>query len=654
MNQLPRSVLHYGKDEPLPEQTQLRAGPLSMIFESGDLRYIRFGDHELLRRVYVAIRDHNWDTILPQLSNLQIEQDDDTFRITYDVTNKGADVDFFWQGTITGDANGTITFSMDGETLSTFRRNRIGFCVLHPMDCAGVSSRIEKIEGTVEESTFPISIAPQYLIDGEIKPVAPFNNMRAVRYEVASGVEAEVRFEGETFEMEDQRNWTDASYKTYGTPLSQPFPVEVAAGTKISQQITLTLKTSSELRTEKRDTPTQPVTLDVSAAEARPLPCIGLSTASHGEPLNAQELERFKRLNLSHLRADIDLTQPDYESALRRATDEARELGVSLELALFLTDAAAEELRGFAEVVERVKPPIGTYLIFHKTEASTSAQWVNRARSHLSDAQIGAGTNAYFTDLNRGRPPVDALDLVCYSINPQVHAFDNSSLAETLGAQAVTVESARQFAGELPIAVTPVTLLARFNPNATGPEPEPAPGQLPAQVDVRQMSLFGAGWTLGSIKYLSESGASSVTYYETSGWRGVMETANGSPLPEKFRSFPGAVFPLYHVLADVGEFVGGEVLVSKSSDPLKVEGISLRKNGKTRTLLANLTPDLQRVRAQNLAATVRVRLLDETNAQAAMSSPETFRSGTGEPVRTAEGILALNLLPYAIAQIDND
>ena len=654
MNQLPRSVLHYGKDEPLPEQTQLRAGPLSMIFESGDLRYIRFGDHELLRRVYVAIRDHNWDTILPQLSNLQIEQDDDTFRITYDVTNKGADVDFFWQGTITGDANGTITFSMDGETLSTFRRNRIGFCVLHPMDCAGVSSRIEKIDGTVEESTFPISIAPQYLIDGEIKPVAPFNNMRAVRYEVASGVEAEVRFEGETFEMEDQRNWTDASYKTYGTPLSQSFPVEVAAGTKISQRITLTLKTSSELRTEKRDTPTQPVTLDVSAAEARPLPRIGLSAASHGEPLNARELERLKQLNLSHLRADVDLTQPDYESALRRATDEARELGVSLELALFLTHAAEEELRGFTEVVERVKPPVGTYLIFHKTEASTSAQWVNLARCHLSDAKIGAGTNAYFTDLNRGRPPVDVLNLVCYSINPQVHAFDNSSLAETLGAQAVTVESARQFVGGLPIAITPVTLLARFNPNATGPEPEPAPGELPAQVDVRQMSLFGAGWTLGSIKYLSESGASSVTYHETSGWRGVMETANGSPLPEKFRSLPGAVFPLYHVLADVGEFAGGEVLVSKSSDPLKVEGISLRKNGKTRTLLANLTPDSQKVRAQNLAAPVRVRLLDETNAQAAMSSPEAFRSGTGEPVRTAEGILALNLLPYAIAQIDND
>ena len=246
------------------------------------------------------------------------------------------------------------------------------------------------------------------------------------------------------------------------------------------------------------------------------------------------------------------------------------------------------------------------------------------------------------------------LDLVCYSINPQVHAFDNSSLIETLEAQAITVDSACQFTDGLPIVVTPVTLLARFNPNATGPEPEPAPGELPSQVDVRQMSLFGAGWTLGSIKYLSESGASSVTYYETTGWRGVMETATGSPLPDKFRSIPSAVFPLYHVLADVGEFAGGEILPSKSSDTLKVEGIALRKDGKTRILLANLTPNSQRIGVGNLPENVRVRRLDETNAQAAMTSPETFRAETGELTQTVDGVVELNLLPYAIAQIDSD
>lgn len=652
MSQLPLRVLHYGKDEPLPEGTQLRAGSLSMVFEAGDLRYIRFRNHEILRRIYVAIRDHNWDTILPQLSDVQIEQEDDAFRITYDVENKAADVDFVWKGTITGDVDGTITFSMDGEARSAFRRNRIGFCVLHPMGLAGLPCRIEKVDGTIEESAYPIAIAPQLLVDGEIKPVAPFNNMRAVSYEVTADVEAEVRFEGEIFEMEDQRNWTDASYKTYGTPLSQPFPVEVPAGTKISQRITLTLNTQDEPKTEKLDATTQPLTLEISSADTRPLPQIGLGVASHRESLNAGELERLKSLNLSHLRADIDLTHPDYKSALRRATDEAQALGVSLELALFLTDAAAEELQRFATVVERVKPPIGAYLIFHKTEASTSAQWVDLARRYLSDAKIGAGTNAYFTDLNRGRPPVDVLDLVCYSINPQVHAFDNASLVETLEAQATTVGSTRQFTDGLPIAVTPVTLLARFNPNATGPEPEPAPGELPTQVDVRQMSLCGAGWTLGSVKYLSESGASSVTYYETSGWRGVMETATGSTLPEKFRSLPSTVFPLYHILADVGEFAEGEILVSKSSDPLKVEGIVLRKNGKTRTLIANLTSDSQQVRVQNLTGTVRVRHLNETNAHTAMTSPETFRAKTGELVQTTEDTFEVNLLPYAVVQID--
>ena len=350
MSQLPLRVLYYGKDEPLPEQTQLRAGPLSMIFEAGDLRYIRFGDHVRFSAGFMSLSVTTIGT--------RYFRNSQTFRLSRKATHFA--LPMMWQtrrvmsissgsGTMTGDADGTITFSMDGEARSTFRRNRIGFCVLHPMSCAGIPCRIEKVDGAVEESAYPISIAPQYLIDGEIKPVAPFNNMRAVRYEVTSGVEAEVRFEGEIFEMEDQRNWTDASYKTYGTPLSEPFPVEVPAGTKISQRITLTLNTQNEPKTGKLDATTQPLTFEISSADTRPLPQIGLGVASHGEPLNARELERLKLLNLSHLRADIDLTQPDYESTLRRATDEAQALGVSLELALFLTDAAPEELRAFAD-----------------------------------------------------------------------------------------------------------------------------------------------------------------------------------------------------------------------------------------------------------------------------------------------------------------
>jgi hypothetical protein len=245
--------------------------------------------------------------------------------------------------------------------------------------------------------------------------------------------------------------------------------------------------------------------------------------ASHGQPLSQKELDRLKALRLSHLRADLALSRPDYEARLRQATAEAKELGIPLEVALILSDAAADELKALANVLDQLKPPIWAWLIFEEGRTYVSDESITLARAHLSGydptAKLGSGTNAFFTELNRGRPSFGLLDLVCYSLNPQVHAFDNLSLVETLAAQASTVESTRQFCEGLPIAVSPVTLKMRFNPNATGPEPEPGPGELPSQVDVRQMSLFGAGWTLGSLKYLGEIGPQTITYDENTGCR---------------------------------------------------------------------------------------------------------------------------------------
>ncbi|NJN97789.1 MAG: hypothetical protein HC875_28775, partial [Anaerolineales bacterium] len=610
--------------------------------------------HEILRRIYVAIRDPNWGTILPKLSNIQMDIQPDSFRISYDVENKQGDIDFFWRGAISGDTAGTISFSMDGEARSTFRRNRIGFCVLHPMECAGAPAQIEHVDGSVEENSFPRYIGQQLVIDGIVKPVHPFEEMQALTHQIVPDLWAEVRFSGEIFELEDQRNWTDASYKTYGTPLRLPFPVEITAGTKISQSVTLTLQ--GQLPADSSDADASGLTFSIESSPGRPFPRLGLGVASHNQPLSRKELARLKALNLTHLRIGLRLSEPDNEAQLRQAAADAAALGVALEVALFLSDAAEAELKYLADMLERVKPPVWAWLIFHDKEKSTSEKWVNLARERLEHydpaAKIGAGTNAFFAELNRSRPPVQALDLVCYSINPQVHAFDNLSLVETLAAQAPTVKSARQFCGDRLLAVTPVTLRMRFNPNATGPEPEPEPGQLPSQVDERQMSLFGAGWTAGSLKYLAESGVDSLTYYETTGWRGVMETEAGSPVPDKFPSLPGVVFPLYHVLADVGEFAAGEVVPTRSSQPLQVDGLALRHEGRLRVVLANLSPEPKQVLVQNLGRQVRVRTMDETNAAEAMQNPEAFRAQAGELAQTSGGSLALRLRPFAIARLE--
>ena len=649
---LPEEVFRRGKEEVRTEPIKLRAGPLSMLFEpdSAFLRYVQLGDREIVRGIYVAVRDHNWSTVPSKVSDLKLEATADAFELTFEVKCREGEIDFLWTGTTTGDPRGNVTFVMDGIARSTFLRNRIGFCILHPMrECAGEPCTVEKVDGIVEHGTFP----------RQISPYQPFKDMRAISYQVSSDLSAEVRFEGDVFEMEDQRNWTDASFKTYCTPLDLPFPVEVEEGTRVVQSVTIRPEAGLSAQTTEFGAGAPEIVFDVEESLSTTLPQVGLGVASHGRSLSKREQERLKALNLCHLRVDLDLTESGYEDVLGQAAVQARELEVKLEIALFLSETIEDELAEFAKHLEEFGPPVSRWLLFDAEEKVTSQRGLRLAREPLlgydAEVKVGVGTNAYFTELNREHPPVEGADLVCYSISPQVHAFDDTSLVEALEAQGEIVQSARHIAGDLPILITPITLKPRFNPNATGLEPGPAPDELPDQVDSRQTSLLGAGWTLGSLKHLSESGVYSTTYYETTGWRGVMETESGSRLPDKFLSIPGATFPLYHALADVGEFAGGEVRHSTSSAPSKVEGMALRKGDRSRLLLANLSPEPQHVRVEclDLGDYVRVKHLNEKNAEEAMCSPESYRAEPGLLQQTAGNRLRVCLLPFALVRIDS-
>jgi len=202
------------------------------------------------------------------------------------------------------------------------------------------------------------------------------------------------------------------------------------------------------------------------------------------------------------------------------------------------------------------------------------------------------------------------------------------------------------------VMVSPVTFKVRWNPNATGPAPEPAPGELPDDVDPRQMSLFGAGWTACSMKYLAEAGAHSVTFYETTGWGGVMETAGGAPLPEKFRSFPGGVFPVYHVFAGMGAFTKGEVLVSRSSAPLAVDGLVMRQGRALRVILVNFTDQAQTVTIKGMGPYAALKSMDENNVEHAMREPGDFGAQTVKTARSGPEGLEVEIQPFAVMRID--
>jgi hypothetical protein len=398
-----------------------------------------------------------------------------------------------------------------------------------------------------------------------------------------------------------------------------------------------------------------------ASATAGKLPPIGLGVASHGGALSERELSRLKALGLSHLRVDLRLADLGYAADLRCAAAEAAALRVPLEIALHVTaEAAAAELTHLRTTLDELKPAVSVFLVHPAREifrgGTPVAEVLAAAREHLGGypgARFGAGTDADYIFMARSMPPLDKLDVLSFAICPQVHAFDNASLTETLGAQAYAVTSARRLAGSVPVIVSPVTLKMRHNPYATGAIPATPPGELPPQVDPRQMSLFAAGWTAASVKYVAQSGVASVTFFETTGWRGVMETAQGAPVPDKFRSIPGAVFPVYHVLADVGQFVGGEVISTRSSHALTVDGLALRKDGMQRVLVANMTAEQQTVNVRGLPAEVWIRMLDAANAEDAMQAPEAYRARPGVAQGTVNGNLTLALPPYAVARLDS-
>ena len=642
--QLSVAAIRYGVEEALPERRELRAGPLTVVLENGDLRYIRLGDEEIVRRVYGAVRDQNWGTVAPRFTRYDVDAGEDAFAVRFTAELRQGDVDFVWDGSFVGTSEGIITCSFAGRARAAFKRNRIGWCVLHPMSLAGLPATVVMPEGE-GEGGFPERIAPHQ----------PFLEMREIRHPTRNGGEVSIRFEGDLFEMEDQRNWTDASYKTYSTPLRLPYPVVVAAGDQVNQTVTIAVQPGVGLTGTMEREAAPRVTVGEDAVGS--LPPIGFGVSSRERAIPERERALLMELGAAHLRVVVELDRGDWGERLEAAITDVSALGATLEIEA-VADAAGSGLDDLCERLRRAGPPVARLLVFERESGVTTAMLVARAREAARRAElevpVGGGSRAYFTQLNRAVLPVAEMDVVGYGINPQVHAFDNASLVETLAAQAVTVASAREIAGERPLAVGPVTLRPQYNPDATGPEAKTEPSELPPSVDPRQSSLFAAGWTVGSLRSLAGAGADTLTYFETTGWRGLIERSDHPLRVAGFHSVPGMVFPLYHVFADLAEFAGGELLAVEVDDRLRLDALALRKGGRRRLLVASFGEQPVTVElVVDQPGETTVRRLDETTYRQATERPEEFRRQR-QPVDKRGDRIELNLAPFAVATIDFD
>jgi D-apionolactonase len=376
------------------------------------------GDWEILRGIFGAVRNRNWDTVGPDVEHVQVREERHGFTVTFEALCCDGDVDFAWRGEVTGSPDGSVRYRFEGEARAPFMKNRIGLCVLHPVrECAGQPCHVRHVDGRVTEGAFPRLIAPHQ----------PFKAIRSISHEVEPGLRAVVTFEGDVFEMEDQRNWTDGSFKTYSTPLHLPFPVRIEPGTHIRQSVRLELEEAAGGRLERTRW---------SAAGRRPAPAsahvrIDWAGRRTGPPIGfgmAAELGDTAQASLAalqpdHLRVDLQLASSVWRDRMHEAARLARRAGARLHAALFLTDAGGHELEAVRDEVATHRLPVGLWLVFHSVREDRPARAGSQSRAACSAASTRGfrsprAPTRTFAELNRQRPPTDSPALPCYLAQP--------------------------------------------------------------------------------------------------------------------------------------------------------------------------------------------------------------------------------------------
>jgi D-apionolactonase len=680
-----RAIMLFGTEEKVEPRRMLRAGPLSCELDGGNLRYVRIGGKEAIRAIAFIVRDKDWGTYNPAIEDLRIDQGAGGFEVSYEAICKDAAQELRYRAKIKGSADGTLGFEATARAVTDFVTNRTGFVVLHPIEgVAGEAVEVLHTDGRTERSTFP------ELID----PMCPFQDIRALTHQVLPGVRVRCTMQGDAFEMEDHRNWNDASYKTYVRPLAKPWPYTLKAGETSEQSVVLSV--SGVVPRAAAAAGAVPVELWVGAADGS-VPALGLSLRPEHAEATLQAADLVRKLGPQFLVCPFDSRIADGHAgpavigastipfdqrtgdpgkvlALYRAMAEATGAELVLEAVVAcrepdgspcgdeatmradlakIRDAVSAAGVRFARVAVAPASDLKCTLPGSVWPACPEAEALYAAaREAFPGVPVGGGMFSYFTELNRKRPPAAALDFVVHTSCPIVHACDDTTVTENLEALPHIVRSTRSFAGGKPYRAGPAAIGARDNPYGATATPNPAGGRVAlAGMDPRQRGLLGAAWYLGYFAHMAAGGLEAVCLAAPVGEFGVVYAKMDYPQPW-FDGHAGRgqrlVYPVYHVLRGLAAGAGRNRLETTLSNGSAVQALAWRANGRVVVWLANLTPAAQTVALEGLPARRgRIAVLDQDSFVAATADPDAL-AGLARESETDR----LELGPYAVARLE--
>lgn len=618
-----RSIALYGTDETLPEFTELRAGPVTAQFDAGQLRWIRVNGVEIIRAIAFLVRDRNWSTPETLIRNFQLKQESDSFSLEFDATCPTIDGNFNWHGSFVGAPDGTLTCDARGFPEQDFLTGRTGFVILHPLEgTVGNNMRIEHTDGSFDETLVPLDICPKQT----------FFDIRSMSHEPLPGLTATLRMEGDAWETEDHRNWTDASLKTYCRPLALPWPYKIEKGQELHQSVKLTCKG----RFPEAATGSEIVAVNTGSAQGS-VPKLGLAVLPEDAAETANYSELLSQLDISHLNCRLDLRDKNWQVAVPHYSTLLDTNKAELTLEIILTgdnDPAAELEEVRAAISKTGLQPAAVVTTPAQDLASyppgtpfpdgvpTFESVAAAARAKFPNARIGGGMLSNFTELNRKRPPQDVFDFITHATSALVHAADDRSVMETLESIGHIIRSTKSFTGNAPYRIGPFNIGNSFNPYGSQVTPNPDNARTTmARLEPRHRGLFACAWTVGYLSQVADGDLEAATVAAPTGNFGVIYTKQAHDQPWFDTAEPRPiVYPLFHIVAGIAKGIGLQKLPLESSDPSRIRGVSWMDGDQRHIWIANLTAEPVEIDLKALGSeTCSIAMLDEDNFEASTS-----------------------------------
>jgi len=462
----------------------LRYGKLQAAAVSGELRSLTFDGVEFLRGLNAPLRDENWGVV--EIETVLEEATGHSYRRRF--RGKVAPVEGSFSVEMTNEHELRAHFSLEAHEAVFL--NRAGLTLLHPIkEVAGSCLTLRHPGGGSTQTAFPLNVAP----------AQPAMNIAGMEHAIGT-LSVDIQFEGDVFEMEDQRNWSDASFKTYCRPLALPRPFLLERGQSVDQSIVIRI--SGEVAKVE--------TFPCAKAERVRLPQVLLAHDAGSLPVS-------KAVPLL-LRAFPETTEDDFTriedfpvGGVEVVFDAVSDLQATVSLLI-------EHYPQLGRLTALPRPYLKSYQPEGPwPEGPRPSDALPVLRRLLPRVALGGGSLTHFTEANRCPPPADA-DFITFGNSAIVHAADDRSVTQTLEVLPDIFTSAAALLPAKPLHLGLFSIGMRSNPYGDGLAANPH-GRLMTMTnaDPRQETEYAAAYAAAVLALAAKTGCASIALAMTSG-----------------------------------------------------------------------------------------------------------------------------------------